>query len=359
MPRERNAVRTPTIDLNLPGYGRFVKAAGTNDPKMIEGLRVMLRDLADRGKLEYLRRIKSHELSMLKTYEEWKNKALPVTPIMEGEQKFLNQALDWLKDYEAINDKTRDDYKCTYTMLSKLGGKAMKVADAPNVLRKYKASCAKRHTTRQFNATRNQVRSFLRNTVGANSTVYQEVVNIAPLAGQPKRQATAQSVKAIVELTAKLPENIAEMVWTLCTTGMEPITTYMADKWEEGDGCVLIHGTKMDHLDGRRNRTVPMILPPTKAVCQIKAFRRHLYKVTRAIQVYDFRRTYAHWLYEAGVSEIRIEQYMGHLATSMSRRYGRTDVKDFLAKDAQRVFDWIEEQKDAIQSGNGRADMAA
>jgi integrase len=159
---------------------------------------------------------------------------------------------------------------------------------------------------------------------------------------KPKRQNKAHTVVAVLEMMKKLPADVADMVWTMATTGMG-LTVYLERQYELKEDRILIHDTKMERVDERRDRFVPLIYPPVAPVVQLKAFRRWLKKASGAtIRPYDLRSCYAMWMIEAGIAENRVEQYMGHQASTMTRKYARTDVDTFLKDDAKKAKSYLE-----------------
>src|SRR5439155_22488002 len=83
-------------------------------------------------------------------------------------------------------------------------------------------------------------------------------------------------------------------------------------------------------------------LPFVKPECWAGRFRTLLAAATAGqMQPYDLRRTYAHWLEEAGINATRVKLYMGHGQATVTDRYLCHQVKPYLARDAKRLRRYI------------------
>ncbi|MCZ6918824.1 MAG: hypothetical protein O7I93_18765, partial [Gemmatimonadetes bacterium] len=130
--------------------------------------------------------------------------------------------------------------------------------------------------------------------------------------------------------------------WTMCCTGMMPDELWGA-KWKVGPNCIAIMGTKR----ADRKRKVPRIWTPTRPTPETPGgFAKALVKATGgAVVPYDGRRTFMHWMEEAGITRTRRKLYMGHRAKDVSDLYERHDLAAYLDSDAELLRKYLGEQR--------------
>lgn len=331
------------MDRTLGTLGRIQKSYGTDDPDTIAGMKVMVTTLYKSGEWSFLEALRDNKITLLQLWAKYKKQDIKSMTSVEGITPFDPTVFEWLNAYPDIKDKTKESYEHAYRQLLKIKA-SFTVADIPIVLKKYREQCAKKGINRQFNITRNALRSFLKNHFDQFNPIYQGVVMVKPLNDKPKRVEKAWSVQDIVKVTSKLSAPIAAQVWTACQTGAG-ITEYENGLVVEGDG-IRIRGTKMARVDDRRNRVVPFVETPAPLVVRVKRFRGHLKKASNDdMQPYDLRRTYANWCLEAGIPFDRVQQYLGHQPKSITERYARSTVMKWLKDDGELLRKWIEKQK--------------
>lgn len=327
------------IDRVFRGVGRIALSSGTNNKNVYNGILAMLNDLQERGRLDDLKAIQSKHLTPLQAYTKWKDgKLVGVASIsyVTGLRDSLN---DWVDTYQCA-DTTRAGYVNNINQLLKQSKAKQLVSDLPTVLRKYKDHCKKNDTPKSFNHTRATCLAYARDRFGKHSDLYRDISSIDVLDYRKARMNNPLTVKDVVTLTKGLKSSVADMVWTMCTTGM--------GFKEYGDGFtvetdhIIIHGKKNNH---RWDRMVPLIRTPTRRVLQYKRFREVIQEVRPDVTPYDFRRTYAVWLESAGVLRSHIEMYMGHSPRRMTDLYLIRDVSRYLNNDADLVRQFIEKQK--------------
>ena len=66
-------------------------------------------------------------------------------------------------------------------------------------------------------------------------------------------------------------------------------------------------------------------------------------KHVKVVQPYDLRRTYSHWMEEAGIPQSRIEYYMGHAPSSQTAGYQRHNVEPYIREDGGRIEGYLAE----------------
>lgn len=109
-----------------------------------------------------------------------------------------------------------------------------------------------------------------------------------------------------------------------------------------GDWSVLgdrvhVEGTKR----GGRRRDVPLVIAPVRATIVRRTFENRLRRRSRALQVYDLRRTYANWMESAGIPRTRRRMYLGHGERDVTDLYERHEVAAFLVEDAKRLWTYL------------------
>jgi len=192
------------------------------------------------------------------------------------------------------------------------------------------------------------VRSFLRDTYNQYHPLYLAIAAIRPLTEDVKRKERAWSIPEVTAVTNKLIElgqpKVAASFWTMCLTGVG-YDEYAKGITKEGVGLRIV-GTKMRRKDDRRNRIVPLIEEPAPLTLGEKRFRGWIKKASDGKMLpYDGRRIYSRLLGEAGVRFEHIQVYMGHSPRTMTDRYSRSDMTEFLQADAERVRAFLLKKK--------------
>ncbi len=210
------------------------------------------------------------------------------------------------------------------------------VADLPDLLRAYRAECERRGIGRAFRKAKNAAQAFLRETQGKRrSFLWAEVSDIADVAYE-RHVMVALTVTRAREIAVALPAPHRAIWWSLCVTGMMPDELWKA-KWKVAGLGVEIGGTKTAY----RHRVVPMVEAPMAPTRQYKAFRVALHAAGGPeLTPYVARRSYAHWLEEAGINPTRQRLYMGH-AGDVHEDYKEHDVTPHLAADAALLQGYI------------------
>lgn len=336
---------TVKIDRNLRAVGgRFKHATGTSDPTIIASMKVMLKTLDDRGDYEHIRAIQEGKLTLMEVWQAWSQGKLAGLQAVEEILPLKATMLKWLDSYKDIAPNTREKYRYDYGQLFKMATKAdTGVNSLPKLLKKYRDQCEKNDTARQFQMTKNAVRSFLANHLGKSHPLYLAVVDIKGIPVIKKRAARSHSFPVISAVAEKLPEESRKVMWTLVTTGMGWLEYQNFEVVE--NKYIWIHGKKVRRIDDRRNRKVPLIQMPHKPTMAERTFRKHLKKASGGeMTTYDLRHTYAGWLLDAGIPFNRQQQYMGHQPKSMTQMYSQVKLEDYLVKDALAVQKWLKEQ---------------
>ncbi|MCH8873807.1 hypothetical protein IH824_13725 [candidate division KSB1 bacterium] len=162
--------------------------------------------------------------------------------------------------------------------------------------------------------------------------MYGKVGDVRPLKVQ-RREGNPQEPDEARAIRAALGRH-GDAWWSMCCTGMGP-DEYWSLKWRVGPNYVRILGTKRD----ARKRDVPLVCAPVVPITKTSSgFAQALRKVTGGdVQPYDGRRTFMHWMEEAGITRTRRRMYMGHAVKDVADLYERHELARFLDDDATKI----------------------
>lgn len=239
------------------------------------------------------------------------------------------------------------------------------VADLAKLLRKLRLTLP---SARSFNLDLQYASAFVRDTNGRRNELYLDLRDIDPRPEDSQAHGHPLTPVQVMELArvfdriwqAKQGSRGAEMV-AMALTGMGPAEYWEENKawWLVHPGHVHIHGTKRKS----RVRNIPKLFPCAlwdRDTIERPAITRHSFEralaIARvatgiAVAPYDFRRTFANWMEQAGVLPSRRKQYMGHAAADVTEGYERHDVAPYVAEDAALVKRWIAA---SIENANAR-----
>ena len=334
---------TYVIDRRYKGIGRIRRASGASSRKTFNQILSMLKELHETGRHTVLREIRDGVVTPIEAYGYWREEKLEYLPSAATLKPILPTIPDWIDKHE-VSEITKRNYKSEMKRFAAFSGETLAIQDLPAALQRYREYCTARGTHRTFNYLRTTILAYLRGTLGKNSHLWQAVSGIRLLKEVRKRQAPQLSVVEMVELIQKLPPPHADIARAMVFTGMH--WSEILGEWLVEKDRVVIRGTKAKG----RNRSVPLIDPDISRPARAsKAFRTQLRKVRPDISPYSFRRSYAHWMEEAGITRIRRRMYLGHGDADVTDKYERVEVERFLRDDAERLKDYIFqswEQKD-------------
>ena len=215
------------------------------------------------------------------------------------------------------------------------------LADVPRLLKAYRFTALRVGHRRAFNMARTACQGLLRDTVGDTHDLYAKVKGVRKLTETP-RQGNPQSPEDAREIRLALGRH-GDTWWAMCCTGMMP-DEFWGGKWRVGPSYIHITGTKTEKKTTARVRKVPQIFTPTPPSTKTPSgFAQALRKVRTDVVPYDGRRTFAHWMEEAGVSRSRRRTYMGQKAGDVLEIYERVELARFLGEDADRMTAYLGE----------------
>jgi integrase len=346
---------TKTIQRKIEKFGiiRFSKSSGTHNPTALRNIGKMVDELIadDEGNIVWA--LHRGRLSLQEAYGAYRKKgARGIREIFQNTALTI-EALAAFADAQEWSEGTREDHFYNWKRLSVYVRNGERLADLPVVLARYRDALVKRASNegkpvrgrRLFNYVRRTTLQWIGATQGKTSDTYQETASIKEFKAEKKPRRIYLSPSDVKSIISRMPENIAEMFWTMATTGSGPKEYVEDGMWLE-DGGIRINGKKTKH----RDRIVPLVYTPAPVCLKYEGLRSQLTSAIdgtafqKKVSLYDFRRCYPRWLLSAGVEYPRVMQYQGHAEQTMTDTYLFSDTKAFLEADAKLLKTYIEEQ---------------
>ncbi len=328
--------QTLGIDRSFRGVGRIKKATGTTIPAVRAKISRMLTALHQDGRLDILRAIRDGKLTLMQVYDAYQRKQLDTLPLaatMKPLAKTMKAWIEGLTDNDC-SAKHRESLETSRRYFEKAKKKAM-VADLPVILEGLRTTLGAKRP-RSFNLAKSAAQTFLRSTLKKSHPLYLSVQAVE-LRKVPKN--TKRTPLTVEQMRGFFPHPETDwldaIAWGMATTGMHAKEYW--GEWSILADRIHVGGTKAKG----RNRDVPLIQRPAVPKFNRRKFEDDLRDRTRAIVVYDLRRTYANWLESAGIPRTRRKLYMGHSASDITDLYERHEVAAFLTDDAKKLRDFL------------------
>lgn len=318
---------TLILDRQFKGLGRLRLASGTTNHKTFKLLDAMLVTLYDKGRLDLLALLQRRVITVGALWDKYRSHDLEA--LQSAEQLLgLEEAVEaWLKT-KVCSEGHRRNLRVAFRTLSALKAGAT-VADLPDLLRQYRATCEQAETPRVFNQAKAAARAFAKVTLGHRSDVALSIMDV-PVLREQRKPGQPQTVGGALAIRDQLGPHHGPIWWAMCCTGMRP-GEYWGTWAVEGPEAISVAGTKTAAA-ARRVPRVDFLARPTRAY---RPFRIAISKL--GLTPYDARRTYAHWLEEAGVPRTRRRHYLGHATKDVTDLYESHDVGPYLKGDAERL----------------------
>jgi hypothetical protein len=309
---------TLIIDRQFRGVGRLKVRSGTMNEVVRRKINEMLDELFDAGRLEILRAIREQEVYVMEVYSAFRAKQLDKLVIGPTARPIAIAMKSWIDKLVTdgpspdCSPKHKEAHETSRRVLEKARG-AAKVADVASVLEELRESAWARKHPRSFNMTRSSVLSFIRSTLKRSHPLW---LAVAAVEKRRVKKATKRTPLTVEQMRNLFPHPETDwldaIAWGMATTGMHAKEYW--GRWNVLADRVHIAGTK---------RGAP---PAGCATCRSCAGRRpkfnrrkfedDLRDRTRAITVYDLRRTYANWLEAPAIPRTRRKLYLGHGAAT-------------------------------------------
>jgi len=330
------------------------RATGLSERRRAADLERVLLQLAEHGRGDLILAFSTGHVSGPELLASVERYGLTYRLTTETALKVRRAMYDWLRTVKLAH-KTRADYRWNLgALVGKLPAldRALRtkeqraLARGPDLheLPRLLARYARRALPSQFVQVKAACQAFVRDTVpdGRESGLWRQLRAIEG-APRPRRQVQGGLSPARArEVAERLGPTLGQMWWTLCCTGMETKEYWRRKGWDVRADRILIHGTKTLRFHEARDRAVPRLVTPVRTALGIRAFRTHLRAVGDALGILDLtpyvgRRTFAHFLEEAGIVKSRREAYLGHSPKDELAKYEEHDVGPYLAGDAAAV----------------------
>lgn len=338
--RASNGRGTLLIDRIFNGIGRIRRASGTTKVRERDAVNAMLTELyqrshTDRRYRAYLLAVRDGETRPLDLLTMYRTGKLDQLPDIKSQAPL--QA-DWeMWGETAENDDTQRQRRHAWSKLAPFLPRQATVGDLPEALLQLRPTLAGHVVT--FNRTRAAVMAYARDRLTRRHEVWLAAKAVVPYKEKRRRKKrTAPTVRRVLEIAQGLSAKASATWLTMCFTGMG--IKEIDGAWNLVTHGIAIHGTKREG----RDRTVPLIVTPTRRMMGWKQYRAELalFKVQRN----DARRAYEHLLEAAGLPEGRRKLYMGH-ALNTTDNYGRSD-QSYLPVDARKLLQVIKAEKAAM-----------
>lgn len=325
---------TLVIDRTFRGVGRVARSTGTLDPKVRARMSRMATALHQDGRLDLLRAVRDGQLSWLELYDAYRRKDLASIATGPTASPLANAMRAWVKGSD-YSDDHRDSLETSIRYLERVQKDAC-VADVAALTRELRGTLGAQHA-RSFNLARSAAMAFVRQTLTKAHPLYLQVQAVEPR--KVKRRVHSDPL-SLAEMRSLFPDPegcaVDAVAWTMATSGMHQKELW--GRWTVLADRIHIGGTKR----GGRVRDVPLVRPPHRPPMHRRTFENAVRERTRAIEVYDLRRTYSRWLEEAQVPRTRRKMYMGHGPKDTTDFYERHEITEFLIADAAKVRAWID-----------------
>ncbi len=327
------------IDRRYKAVGRIRRASGTTDKQTFSQILAMLSELHDSGRHSVLKEIRDGIINPIEAYGFWRQGELDHLPSAMTLRPVTPTIPDWI-DNHTVAETTKRNYKSEISRFAAFVGEATRIQDLPSALKTYRDYCLERGTARTFNYLRTAILSYINNNFGKSHVLWRSVRDVKTLKEEKKRQAPQLTVVEAHKLIRALPAVHGQIVRAMVLTGMH--WKEVIGEWSVESDRVTIKGTKAKG----RDRFVPLIdsevRKPRRAS---KAFRTALRRIRSDVSPYSFRRSFAHWMEEAGVPRTRRRLYLGHGTKDVTDRYERGDIERFLREDAEALRSYIKQEK--------------
>ena len=322
------------VDRKFTGVGRIKRASGTSDPVVFRKINRDLTRLYEDGRLDILRSLRDKRLGFLEVRDAIQRRALDKLPTGRGAASLDEAWLAWTDSLVVPRDCSKKHKESLETSRRYLAAHAPKalVADLPRAVAELRDDLGKKYP-RSFNMLKSAAQAFLRETVGRAHPLWIAVAAVEP---RKYRKTVKRRGLELDEMREHFPapesDPVDAIAWTMATTGMHAEELW--GEWSTKPDRIHVEGTKRRG----RVRDIPLVRRPSVPRIHRRTFENGVReRGKRSIQVYDLRRTYSHWMEEAGIPRTRRRLYMGHGVKDVTDLYENAEVTRFLAEDAERM----------------------
>lgn len=299
--------------------------------KTIEKYDHMIGFLLENGRADVVEAIRLGTLTLADAYKEYRVgrwKKLPTAQHAVDLSKAWNawaKSAKRPKDGKAISDPQRADLKRGLVALKVPKGAS--VGQLPLLLLALRERCGDDGHARTFNRVRTNCMAFARAHGGQRTNaLWIDVAEVSPLdEGASRRAHAPQSPKDAAAIATRLGPGCGDDWWSLCLTGMRPSEFY-PEHWTLVDGGLEVHGTKT----GAATRIVPLLGQVMRPRRRFQQLSLRLRALGLGVTPYDARRSFAHWLEQAGIPDSQCDALMGHKPKGVRGLYREHDIRPHL-----------------------------
>jgi integrase len=324
---------TLIIDREFRGVGRIKRATGSTRPDVRKRQSRMLTVLYEDGRLDILRAIRDGVLTLAEVHAAFQRKELDKLPTAETVKPLAVAMAEWIDALIVPREVSKKHKESLET--SRRYFEREKKTPASRTSRlcwtPLRHSLGKQHP-RSFNLARAAALAFVRATLKRSHPLWLACAAVELCkVGEGRAHAPLSPDQMRAWFPAPDTDAVDAIAWGLAATGMRPKEYW--GPWSVERDRVHIDGTKT----GGSIRDVPLVLRPAVPAMHRRTFENKVRDRTRAITVYDLRRTYANWMESAGIPRTRRKLYLGHTAGDVTALYELHEVRDFLARDGETL----------------------
>lgn len=347
VPKLVNNRGTLPINRSYQGVGRIRVASGTADSNTYIAILKAMDGVFNAGNLDTLEAIRDRVVTPLDLLQSVKKNGVNKVVNINVAVPLISTVQHWLENYD-IKQSTRRGYRSHLAGLFKRCTATDTLKDLPKRLEAYRKVCSRNGTAVTFNHCRTALLAFAREEYKKRSQVYGDISAVEVLKVKKKLYNDAVSVTEAVKFTGALEDPFPTIIWHLLYSGLR-ISEFLEaldTSWEVQVDRIQVTNADIGHGNKGGSREVFLAYPIEKSPRQIKAIRKAFSKARMAtginITPHTTRKCFAYWCDESGISDVRIEAYMGHKSLSLTQMYKKHEVDAHLADDAKRFRDYVE-----------------
>lgn len=331
-PHKDSGKGTWVLDLYLGKLGRYKAASGTDDLRLFQDVKAMIRVLRKNRRWDVLALLVNRHIRPLELHDAFIRGDLNDLPSPDDLRSLQSTADRWVAQLDR-KPTTRKQYRWH---IAQLGEGSL--GQLPLLLEKARTQALKTGKKSKFNDLCSAVRGMLAWAVKPSHALYQRVEEIEALRVK-RRKGNPQTPDEVTAIATAMGD-LGSICWDLSVTGMRR-GEYFPEIYEVKPDRILIHGTKTENAE----RVVFKAYPITGPRCGYGHFRKVLSRVTaERVITHDFRYTFMRWCGQAGIEWPRIKWYAGHSVKDVTESYFRgRGFADELGPDAGRFRGFLGE----------------
>lgn len=324
-----------------------------NAATTVREMKSMVREFIRDRDAETLKKIQSGALSIPSAYRRWKQGRIHLAYGHE-EQPVVKR---WREYYRAapMAEETRTNRLAVIAALLNHGLLTEKhvVAELPEVLEAIREHYLREKQPSIYNQARQELLQFVvrKLKIEKGSPFYLALAKVPPMKVEKRREHHPfQSPRECYDFYRRIKRRkapnadaYAEAVVFMCLHGLRP-EEFARGNFERDPktGHLWIKGTKNPNAD----RVVPRVwtfkYPPPYP--RIETLNRLFERMKVEVRCRDFRRTFAVWCEQIGLTQSQIRLYMGHAGREVTHTYQRVRPRpEDLDAHAARLKVWFEE----------------